>query len=150
LKHNYYTFKASSDHTAFTFNSLSVDRLVLKKVEFVKISDRLYNLAFGDVMHNGDIDDIVVTNNSDTSKVLATVIQILLAFFEDYRNAAVYFRGSTPARTRMYQILLTREKVNWQNRFVVNGIVAGQMFPFVDDFRFEAFIIKLKNYEDKG
>ena len=40
---------------------------------------------------------------------MATVIQTLLYFFDIYPEAYVLFSGSTPERTRLYQIIIARE-----------------------------------------
>jgi hypothetical protein len=114
-------------------------------VEFDQIAGKLYNLAFGDVNEYGELDDMIVTNNKDTAEVLATVIQAVLTFFEVYSDAAIYFKGSTLARTRLYQIVLGRELTNWNDTFTVYGLRNNQKFPFELGAQFEAFVIKLKN-----
>ena len=56
-----------------------------QKVQFVNSLNfrkpphqELYNLAFGDKdLLTGDIDDLAVTNNGDTDKVLVTVVAAL-------------------------------------------------------------------------
>jgi uncharacterized protein DUF6934 len=48
--------------------------MYIEVVRFTKIGEDLYNFGFGDVdPANGNICDIVVSNNSDGDKVLATV-----------------------------------------------------------------------------
>ena len=145
MKHSFYPFRASEDALSFTFKSISEKRIILKKAEFVKISDNVYNFAFGDVNTEGRIDDLVVTNNQDSETVFATVIRILLVFLKAHNSDAVYFEGSTPSRTRMYQIILTKERVNWEQKFVVYGFCGDELETFETDCRYDAFIIKLKH-----
>ncbi len=108
------------------------------------MSDGLYNFGFGDLNNQNDVDDLVVTDNKDTGMVLATLIQILVVFLETHSGKAVHFKGSTCSRTRMYQIILTKEKASWENKLTVYGIVNGDIMPFEIDFKFDAFIVKQK------
>lgn len=52
---------------------------------------------------SGEIDDLSVSNNQDTKKVLATVAKTVVDFIEQHPKAIV-MEGSTPARTRPYQM----------------------------------------------
>jgi hypothetical protein len=145
LKHNHYPYQASEDYLSFTFQSISEKRIVRKKAEFLLISDDLCNFAFGDLTDKNQIDDRAVTDNKDMNMVLATIIQILLEFLETHKNKAVYFQGSTTSRTRMYQIILRKEKPNWENKLIVYGIFNDEIMPYETDFAFDAFIVKQKN-----
>ncbi|MCF0050926.1 hypothetical protein LXM25_12710 [Dyadobacter sp. LJ53] len=150
MKHKFYPYRASGDFLRFTFESISEQRIVRKKAEFVPISPVLYNFAFGDVIDDEEINDLAVTNNKDTYTVLATVIRIIQDFLSSNEDKLVYFQGSTPSRTRMYQIILTKEMANWEEKFTVYGVIDGEMMPFKIDFRFDAFIIQLKNNMQHG
>ncbi len=51
----------------------------------------IYNLAFGDVdPHTGIVSDIVITDNQDRDKVLATVANTIHAFCNHYGNHYIY------------------------------------------------------------
>ena len=41
-------------------------------------------------------------------KVLATVVQTLGVFFMEFEGAKVFFKGSTPSRTRLYRIIIAK------------------------------------------
>ncbi|MCF2506247.1 hypothetical protein L0663_22830 [Dyadobacter sp. CY107] len=144
LKHKFYPYRASEDALSFTFKSISEERVVPKKAEFTVMSENVYNFAFGDLDDKGEIDDLAITNNKDTHLVFATVIQILLDFLDNNESKLVYFKGSTPARTRMYQIILRKEKANWKDRLIVYGIKNDDTIPFKTDCKFDAFICKTK------
>ena len=81
-----------------------------------------YNLCFGDWdEHVRDICDLRVTNNSDQRKVLATVAKTVISFTEKKPDAIIYGLGSTPARTRLYQMSIN---ANWEEVsrfFIVRG-----------------------------
>lgn len=144
MKHKYYHLTASADYLSFTFQSLSAFRIVDKKIEFVQISHKVYNLAFGDLKNEIDFDDLVVTDNKDSEQILATVVQAILVFLEVYPDCVIYFTGSTLSRTRLYRIILAREFFNWRDRFDVYGFCEQELIRFESNVEFEAFIIKLK------
>lgn len=47
---------------------------------------------------------MTISNNHDTKKVLSTVARAVLDFLEQNPQAIVMARGSTPSRTRLYQM----------------------------------------------
>lgn len=55
-----------------------------------------------------EIDDLVVSNNSDSEKVLATVVAAVYAFFDKHLTSYVCATGSSDARTRLYRIGITK------------------------------------------
>jgi hypothetical protein len=76
-------------------------------VEFTNVGiENVYNLAFGDLLPNGAIDDSSNSNNGDIVKVLATVISILKDFTERNPMAYIVFTGSTEERIRLYRRIL--------------------------------------------
>ncbi|WP_157488268.1 DUF6934 family protein [Dyadobacter crusticola] len=144
MKHNTYPVSSSPDRCSYTFESISSEKIVIKKVEFVSIADGLYNLAFGDLNSTGALDDMVTTNNNDMKKVLATVIQIVRIFLELHPDAAIYFEGSTSSRTRLYQIILAQELLDWSDKFVIYGAENGRLLPFEVNRNFDSFVVKIK------
>ncbi len=106
---------------------------VRKLIEFQTTSEpEFYNLAFGDKdLLTGDLNDLAVTNNGDTEKVLATVIAALYVFFDNYPTSYVYATGSTKARTRLYRMGLTKFFQEMQNDFYLYGQV-GDDFPIFE------------------
>src|SRR5436190_14435985 len=67
-----YHLKAESTFTRFEFISEGNKGAIRKLLEFQETTDQdVYNLAFGDEDHlTGDINDLAVTNNGDTEKIL--------------------------------------------------------------------------------
>jgi hypothetical protein len=109
MKVEKYQLKSESNLTTFEFISEGPKRLKRKKIQFQWTSTpNLYNLAFGDTNpETGEIDDLVVSNNSDSEKVFATVVAAVYAFFDKHPEAYVYATGSSDARTRLYRIGIT-------------------------------------------
>ena len=63
--------------------------------------------------------------------VMATVIQIVLRFFEKYPSKMVYIEGSTPERTRLYRIIMSRELLEIEKVFTVYGLIGNNPELFV-------------------
>src|SRR5579875_2670450 len=99
MKLDKYALKAGQDLTIFEFTSEGTKGVIRKIILFQPTTEpHLYNLAFGDRdPMTGGINDMAVSNNGDTDKVLATVVAALYAFFDRYPNAFVYATGSTAA-----------------------------------------------------
>ena len=82
MKVDKYSIKAESNYTVFEFVSEGPKGSIRKLIQFQKTNEHnLYNLAFGDKnIETGQLDDLVISNNGDSEKVLATVISALYAF----------------------------------------------------------------------
>ena len=144
MKQPYYKFEADENRLFFAFESENQGHVVQKLVEYVPIGGNVYNLAFGDADENGEINDLSVTNNKDMERVLATIIQTTLVFFETYPSKVLFFSGSTAARTRLYQIVIKREYQLLSERFVIEGIKDSKREQIQETKNYEAFLVKLK------
>ena len=116
-------------------------------IVFSKISrDNFYNLAFGDLDVTGNIDDRIVSNNSDSEKVLATVIQALYIFFRKHPTSKVYVKGSTKSRTRLYRMGITKFYIETDSIFRVKGreseIADWEDFQLNKEYYSFAFLLK--------
>ena len=106
MRYERYNPEVSPDILTFEFTSVGPKGKVSKVVIYSKLPIRnLYNLGFGDRdVETGAINDLVVTDNKDSKKVLATVAFTAYAFINKYPKALIILRGSTKARTRLYQM----------------------------------------------
>lgn len=109
IKIEKYPLKAESNLTIFEFISEGPKGLIRKIIQFQETNQpNLYNLAFGDKNpETEEVDDLAVSNNGDSEKVLATVVAALYAFFDKHPDAFVYATGSTSSKTRLYRISIT-------------------------------------------
>lgn len=75
-----YPLASSDKMMTFEFTSEGKNGLIHKIVKFQPTNLKgLYNLAFGDKMLGSmEIDDKVISNNGDSEKVLATVVQLCM------------------------------------------------------------------------
>jgi hypothetical protein len=88
--------------------------------------------VFGDKYPlTGDINDLAVTNNGDTEKVLVPHLRdyrCCIYFFDNYPDVYVYATGSTKARTRLYSIGITQFYEEMKKDFYLYGQV-GDNYP---------------------
>ena len=92
----------------FEFESISETKIIRKIIayELVDENEFIFNLSLMDKDENGFVSDMIVSNNRDMEKVLATVIQTLPNFFSEFKNSKVFFSGSTPHELDFIKLLL--------------------------------------------
>lgn len=90
------------------------------------------------------MDDLVVSNNQDKQKVLATVALVVKDFIEDYPNAIIFAKGSTNVRTRVYQIgiSLILEEISYT--YQILGYVDNRWGFFEKGINYESFLLSKK------
>ncbi len=143
---NKYLLDAEKDFTVFEFISEGPKGKIKKIIKFQDTNEpNLYNLAFGDKnINTKEIDDIVVSNNGDSEKVLATVVSALYVFFDKYPNAFVYGTGSTIARTRLYRMGITRFYNEMIENFYLFGQINGNFYDFEIGKEYQGFLAQRK------
>lgn len=146
MKAEKYFLHAESHLETFSFISEGPKGNVLKLIEFQPTDNpNVFNLAFGDQDPvTGGINDLVVTNNGDTDKVLETVVEALYRFAISHPNTYVYATGSTPARTRLYRIGITRFYQQIQQDFRLYGQKGDALEPFRLGEEYEEFLAQRK------
>lgn len=103
----YKDINITDDYSIFDFVSAGRNGNVPKRIEFTPTDiPGFFNLAFGDIDENGEIDDYSITNNGDRNKVLATVAYAVEIYVNNYPDRWVYFKGSTLERTRLYRMAI--------------------------------------------
>lgn len=142
MKIEKYHLKSDSTLSYFEFISIGSKGAIRKMIEFQNTSTPgLYNLAFGDKHpETNEIDDLAISNNGDTQKILATVVAALYAFFDRNPEAIVYATGSTPARTRLYRMGITKFYDEIQNDFYLYGQLGNKLYIFEIGVEYEGFV----------
>jgi hypothetical protein len=145
-----YECHANEDHMSFTFNSIG-PRGIIKKVVYYESMNihingiPLVNLAFGDWNEQlRKVDDLIVSNNNDRDKVLATVASTVLLYLERHGQRFIFAVGITPVKTRLYQMGINAHRVDIEALFIVRGLLNGEWFPFESGRNYEAFLILKK------
>ncbi len=142
-----YLYKTEDKFTIFEFYSEGPKGRIAKMVEYTETATKdVYNLAFGDFDEiNKSINDLTVSNNGDSLKVLATVASTIYAFLDKYPNAYIVASGSTNVRTRLYRMGITNNLVEIKEDFLVYGLSEKgfwEEFEVGEDY--EAFLIRKK------
>ncbi len=136
--------KGPEKHYYHFFSEGSKGRIE-KVIEFFEIHTGIFNLAFGDVDEKtGHINDTVASNNDDRDKVLATVAGAVFDFMDDHPGAILYAEGSTPARTRLYQMGISKFWDEISEDFKIEGFAKGGWKPFAKGENYESFLLKIK------
>ena len=144
MTHPFYQFTTSVDAHRFEFTSIG-QRIIHKVIVYQKLPPlNLYNLVLADIGADNQLDDFSVSDNGDRDKILATVIQSLFAFFAQYPHATVFFAGSTPARTRLYQVAIARELEAAAPRLDIYGLIDDVPEPFERNKQYSGFVISHK------
>jgi hypothetical protein len=143
-----YDFKIGLERHGYAFYSDGPKGKIKKIVlydRFVDVEGKTYSLAFGDRNGNSDrIDHLAVSNNQDREKILTTVAATALYFTEENPNAVLCFVGSTPARTRLYQMRIASQWDEIASLFDVKGLIEGNWEPFRKGQNYDAFLLKRK------
>ncbi len=146
MKVDRYHLKSDESLTVFEFISVGPKGAIRKQIHFQPTyTTGLYNLAFGDKHPDtGELDDLAVTNNGDTDKVLGTVVAALYTFLDKYPEVFVYATGSTPARTRLYRMGITRFYDEMIQDFNLYGRIAKEFYEFEIGVEYEGFLAQRK------
>jgi len=145
----YEPLSISGDALEFKFNSLGPKGEISIVVQFAATSDpAIYNLAFGNLLSDGCLDDHVKNDNRDRNKILATVAATVYEFSARYPEKLVYFTGSTSARTRLYRMAITNNLIELSIDFEIYGVnlVTNTFWaqPFEKGKEYYGFIVKRK------
>ena len=151
MNHQVYAVDAFNDQTTYYFESTGPRGKIAKLVQFAPIDradlrelgiQNVYNLGFGDLdIDNLQVDDLADSKNGDKDIVLATVAATTLRFLRVYQTATVYATGSTPARTRQYQMGLNRFYDEIIDEYMLYGLANGLWHPFERNRKYQAFVI---------
>jgi hypothetical protein len=137
-----YNVTAKSDHLAYEFISEGPKGNIAKIVVYQHMFDNFYNLAFGDFTNNDEIlDDLIVSDNGDTAKILFTVASTLFDFFQHYEGTIVFAQGSKYSRNRLYRRYLSQFLDIITENFMLLGELDGKVERFQKGKDYTSFYI---------
>ncbi|MBX2922904.1 MAG: hypothetical protein KF746_11970 [Chitinophagaceae bacterium] len=143
-----YSFTTNGSHLDFEFESEGPNGKIKKVVRFSPQNAHgktYFNLGFGDVNpETGSVDDLSKSNNGDREKILATIAHIVLMFTEHFPDVVVYAQGSTPSRTRLYQIGIANNFNEIEQMLIVYGFADGGWRKFERGVNYDAFLVARK------
>jgi len=140
-----YSAISTNAHRTYEFLSEGPNGYIKKVVYFKTIGDNLYNLAFGDWSEfEQEINDKVRSNNHDRDKVMATVAAAVMEFINHYPKSTIIAKGSTPSRTRLYQMGIYANWSEINQLFVIEGFINNEWHPFEFNKNYHAFMARKK------
>lgn len=145
MHYSKYTVYVDDNLHTYEFYSIGHRGRIKKSVIYTQIEENLFNLGFGDWNEIAQrLDDFTRSNNGDRDKVLATVAATALDFTSKMPFARIFIEGSTPARTRLYQMGISSILSEIRPTFEVMGFYKDHWEPFRTGINYEAFLIKRK------
>jgi hypothetical protein len=145
----HYDYLVSKDYMEYEFFSEGPKGKIKKVVLFSQVNLQgsvYFNLAFGDYDEMGNFSDLTKSNNHDAEKVLATVARAVIQFTNFYPDAFIVAEGSTPSRTRRYQMGINKFWEEIEPDFNVFGLSEeGGFEPFRSGKNYTGFGVKRKN-----
>ncbi len=143
---NCYKVDISDNYEIFEFISEGPRGSVTKVVKYTEINIKgYYNLGFGDKDPlTSQINDLAVTNNEDSQKVLSTVAATIYVFTGLHPDSTIIATGSTQARTRLYQMGISNNLDTVNKDFIVFGLVNEEWEPFRKKVTYDAFLVRRK------
>lgn len=137
----------ASDLRVFEFVSIGKYGSIPKRITFIPTElPEVYNLAFGDINENGEIDDYSISDNGDRNKILATIARVIELYTARYPERYIYFCGSTKERTRLYRMAVSINQEELSEKFEIFAEVddSTEFLPFQKNMHISAFLIKRK------
>jgi hypothetical protein len=137
-----YQLKSGQQLSSYEFISEGPNGFIIKRVQFTLLNtEGVYNLAFGDKdPQSGEIDDLSISNNGDSEKVLATVVAAVYAFCDKHPECWIFITGSTQSRTRLYRMGISKFLDELELDFDVYGRFNEEWEPFEIGKTYSAFL----------
>jgi hypothetical protein len=145
-----YVYTVDETFTRFEFDSHGPKGTIKKSVQYAEMprleSDiPMFNLGFGDWDDNVEkIDDRRTSGNADRDKVLATVANTALDLTNRLGNVFIHAKGSTPARTRLYQMSINANLEEIECLFDIYGFTSERWEKFKLGINYSAFLARRK------
>ena len=141
-----YQLKSGQGLSSYEFVSEGPKGIITKRIQFTLINEeQVYNLGFGDKDPvNDEISDLIISNNGDSEKVLATVIAAVYAFCDKNPDIWIFATGSTSSWTRLYRIGITKYLAEIRSDFDLYGEINQEWEPFETGKNYTSFLAKRK------
>jgi hypothetical protein len=143
---NIYPIEESHSKFQFEFYSIGPNGKIKKRIVFIKDIHRIdtFHIGFGDVNEEDEVDDLSVSDNKDSKKILLTVVFTIHQFLKVFPNKYILVHGSTPARTRLYQIGIRNHWEIISQQLEIYGLTKNKWKLFEQGVSYNAFLIKQK------
>jgi hypothetical protein len=133
-------------YSVFEFFSVGRRGVILKRIAFAPTEyEDVYNLVFGDINVDGEIDDFSNSGNGDRNKVLSTIAHVIEIYLRAFPNRFIFFTGSTQERTRLYRMAIGINLDKLLLKFEIYSKVGNDILPFRKNMELEGFLVKIKS-----
>jgi len=143
---SHYPLMVHRDHLNYRFYSEGHKGRILKSIGYEPLcfrSFKAFNLTLGDVdERTGRVRCNVVSDNGDRDKVLRTVGESVIILCRRHRDAYVMATGSSPARNRLYRMMISKHLEEIEQRFLILGLLGWEMELFRNDRNYDGFMVK--------
>jgi hypothetical protein len=132
-------------YSVFEFFSIGNRGIIPKRIAFIPTEyENVYNLVFGDIDMEGEINDYSISDNGDRNRILATVIHAIDTYLNVYSERIIFFIGSTKERTRLYRIAIGLNYERLSERFDIYCQTETGILPFHKNIQAISFLIRRK------
>ncbi len=127
FQHTYDLLEVAPDFSSALFNSIDVSgKTVTLKVNIKLLGDMLlpnvYNLSFGPLKSNGDIDDEAKIHHQDRNRAFSTILFFCLVFLQEFPHITIGLDGSNDVRAYLYHRMFLSNRQYLGNYFVATGV----------------------------
>jgi hypothetical protein len=142
-----YNINISENTNQYEFFSVGKNGEILKVVTLSEANIKgFYDLAMTDYDPSRNyFDDLSVSNNGDTSVILATVAYCIVDFLNRNTEAAILATGSTHSRNRLYRIAISTNIDNIKSGYKIYGLKDKKWEIFQKNVDYIGFLIKKIN-----
>ena len=138
-----YPFSLITTEFRYEFVSVSTEKLVQEVVLISQMETlKVFNIALLDVLENGEMSNISVTNNKDLRTVLTTVIKIIGEFLNTRNSCFIAFKGSDTRRQNLYKNIISREIIPISQKFQIWGGTENDIERFLPNKEYEYYLIE--------
>ena len=146
-KPKYTLTSISDDKLRFEFESIGLEKIVVKVVEYEPIDESgiYFNLALVDMDENGVYSDNIVTDNKDTEKVFGTVAKTIDYFFQKNPKRRILIFSNDKPRIKLYRMIISNYSYEKEQNWGFYGLLEDSFEHFEKGKDYKAFMIVLKN-----
>lgn len=141
----------TEDVLSFSFISVGPKGHIQKLVIYQHVEGPLYNLAFGD--RNGElgtINDLIISDNKDTEKVLATVASTIFDFLQFTLERQYQLKAAHIPEQDFIEGILPHFLTLQTKEFLLYGELDDKIERFIKGKDYRAFLITKKQIHVKG
>ncbi|RAJ92997.1 hypothetical protein LX87_04509 [Larkinella arboricola] len=122
-----YSYTISGDRKKFDFTSAGPKGRIPKLIEFSPVHEQIHQLGLTDRLANGESDlTLPPTNNGDVYRVMSTVIESMVCFFNEHPDQWVWIKGASAKHRRLYHRFLTTQLPAKNSHYLFYGIQSDQ------------------------